>query len=92
MGRTNSYYGSIRKTLSSQGLSTLEKTGSFVDLPPVAIAGIASRVSISGSTSASQQDLQRFFESRGPFISGGPKRPPLFVDDLTIEGGWTLAL
>lgn len=66
-------YGTMSRTLSAQGLSEVGiglmdrlkgmglRADSFADLPMVALPGLTSRVSISGSTSASQQDLSAFF-------------------------------
>lgn len=87
---TVSTYGSLKRTLSAQD-TTVEASGmlggrrshhgSFNDLPMVAISGLSSRVSISGSTAASRDDLASFFQTHGAQ-----------VEVVAVEGGWTWSL
>jgi len=83
-----STYGSLKRTLSAQDTSEASGIGgrrshhgSFTDLPMVAISGLSSRVSISGSTAASRDDLASFFHTQGAQ-----------VEAVRVEGGWTWAL
>ena len=89
MRRTHSSTGIMgRSSRSSSAASVLavgekplgsSQHGSFVDLPMVAIPGLSSRVSISGTTAASQLDLQDFFKTGE-------------VEAVQVEGGWTFSL
>ena len=63
---------------------SMSRQGSFVDLPMVAIPGLATRVSIRGTTSASQDDLPGLFSAQ-------PDEEVDF-DEMAFEGGWTRAL
>ena len=85
------FYGALKRTDSSQGLSHLMgarakslssmRTDSFSDLPLIAVAGLASRVSIKGSTSE-PHELEALFRD-------GPNRQ---VPYIKHEGGWTRSL
>eukprot|EP00966_Prymnesium_polylepis_P156886 3625260-Prymnesium_polylepis.1 len=64
-------YGAMQRTHSNQSISALSVGGglsradSFKDLPPVALAGMGSRVSRRGSIAAPQPELERFIK-HGP--------------------------
>ncbi len=77
-------YGSLTRTHSSQGLRGVGKlpsrTSSFNDLPLVAVAGLETRVSISGTSTASDLDLARFFSGDSA------------LEAVVVEGGWTRPL
>lgn len=85
-------YGAMRRTCSSASFGgstvgdfpSMSRQGSFVDLPMVAIPGLATRVSIRGTTSASQDDLPGLFSAQ-------PDEEVDF-DEMAFEGGWTRAL
>lgn len=87
-------YGSMKRTLSAQGLAGMRgRANSYNDLPLVALPGLTSRVSISGTTSASQLDLQHFFRSAASFGSlSAASLPDLDLDLVAVEGGWTAPL
>jgi hypothetical protein len=62
----------------------MSRQGSFVDLPMVAIPGLATRVSIRGTTAASQDDLPGLFSAQ--------QDDEVDFDEMAFEGGWTWAL
>ena len=64
--------------------SAMSRQGSFVDLPMVAIPGLATRVSIRGTTAASQDDL--------PGLFSAAQDDEVDFDEMAFEGGWTWAL
>ncbi|KAL1503857.1 hypothetical protein AB1Y20_012321 [Prymnesium parvum] len=80
-------YGSLSRTYSQRSLSSagsdpsMPHNDSFHDLPHVALAGLGSRVSINGSTSA-HSELERFFKH-------GRTEDIAWVQH---EGGWTWPL
>ena len=86
------YGTSMSRTLSARRLhdgssgseSSLQAASSFSDLPLLALPGLASRVSIAG-TSASQNDLRAFFDTA---VADGH----IEVDAMTVEGGLTPSL
>ena len=87
------YGTSMSRTLSARRLhdgksgseSSLQAASSFSDLPLLALPGLASRVSIAG-TSASQNDLRAFFDTA--IAADGH----IEVDAMTVEGGLTPSL
>ena len=89
---TVSPYGAMRRTCSSASFggssvsdfSAMSRQGSFVDLPMVAIPGLATRVSIRGTTAASQDDLPGLFSAQ--------QDDEVDFDEMAFEGGWTWAL
>jgi len=82
----------MRRTCSSASFgassvsdfSAMSRQGSFVDLPMVAIPGLATRVSIRGTTAASQDDLPGLFSAQ--------QDDEVDFDEMAFEGGWTWAL
>ena len=86
--RNMSTYGALRTTHSSSKLVGMgSRTNSFADLPPVALAGLTSRVSISGR-SASQEHLRGFFERS----ASSDLLEDEFNDIVHVEGGMTRGL
>ena len=94
---TYASYGMIRharigttpvRPSSNTASTAMARSNSFQDLPPVALAGITSRVSIGSVTSLLGPDLQPLFQAADSIDS----EAPLDFEAVIVEGGWTSAL
>ena len=87
VGSIGGFSRSNSTTSSSSPFGMSSRANSFHDLPLVAIAGLETRVSISGTTSATPQDLSEYFEAVDHQVP-----PARDLEAVTVEGGWTFPL